>query len=98
VILSISTVVDSNKVPILSDFNFNLDPVLLAGNFRRFESMALAYGLSILDSPPRQGITDNSSSVLDRCLIKNVSRVNSSLPDSSVADHELVVLNQIHSR
>jgi Endonuclease-reverse transcriptase len=93
----VSGIADENEILLMGDFN--LDPVNAAPNFRRFESMFSAYGLCIVDSPPTR-ITENTATILDRFIIKDPGKVTSLgvHPVSSIADHELVVIDLAYSR
>jgi hypothetical protein len=73
--------------------DFNLDPVNSAGEYRLFIEPVNSFNFSLVESGPTR-ITATSSTTLDR-FVSDLDRVRelSFVPVSSIADHELVILD-----
>jgi retron-type reverse transcriptase len=93
----VSGVADARDIVLMGDFN--IDPSAFASNFRRFESMLSSYNVSLVESPPTR-LTEASATTLDRFAISDLNKVRALTvyPVSSIADHELVVLDMKYEK
>jgi hypothetical protein len=89
---TVSSIADLSEIVFMGDFN--LDPVNSAGNFRLFGESVGSFNLSLVESGPTR-ITATSSTTLDSFIVSDLVRVRelSIVPVSSIADHELVILD-----
>jgi hypothetical protein len=89
---TVSSIADLSEIVFMGDFN--LDPVNSAGNFRLFGESVGSFNLSLVESGPTR-ITATSSTTSDRFIVSDLVRVRelSIVPVSSIADHELVILD-----
>jgi endonuclease/exonuclease/phosphatase (EEP) superfamily protein YafD len=92
-----SNVAESNQLILMGDFN--LDPVGSASSFRRFDAMIRAFGLTTVDFSPTR-ITETTSTTLDRFIVKDMDKVRALAVHSvsSIADHELVILDMAYTQ